>query len=140
MPAVRSLELPQYQIHVRPAWWLRRWTRFPLYFQAFHTTFEVLVRRVRADAPSNLTFAIRFSDNTNVSFPVDTSNLAVGDMLKHKFDNFVFTSTGDTQIVLNQGRSQFYTLFAFVVSPEATLVFLMLNILLAALLALLLRL
>ena len=53
--------------------------------------------------------------------------------------HFVFTSTGDTQIVLNQGRSDFYTLYAFVVSPEATLVFLLLNIFLAGLLTLLLR-
>lgn len=139
MPAARRLELPQVHIYIRPAWWLRRWTHFPLYFQAFRTTFHLFIKRIREDTPTNLTFAIKFSDNTHVSFPVDVSNLAVGETLKYEMTHFVFTSTGDTQIVLNQGRSDFYTLYAFVVSPEATLVFLLLNIFLAGLLTLLLR-
>ena len=68
-----------------------------------------------------------------------------GDTLRYKTQKMLPAPTGDARVCLEMGvhltkGHHFQTLYAFVVSSEATLVFLVVNVLLAALLALLLKL
>ncbi|MFC2016086.1 hypothetical protein ACFLUF_00035 [Chloroflexota bacterium] len=68
----------------------------------------------------------------------------VGDTIRHRTRRILLAPTGDARVCLDMGRTtkghRFHTIYAFVVNAEATLVFLLLNIILGAILALLLRL
>ncbi len=151
MPASQKIKYQQFEVSARPAWWLRRWTRFPLFFQAFQPSFEVIIKKVsefppEADGqpePSNLNFYVEFSDKAKVDFSIDVSSIEVGDTIRQRSPRILLAPTGDTRVCLDMGDHVtkghlFHTLYAFVVSAEATLVFLLLNVILGAVLALLL--
>ena len=151
MPASQKVKYQQFEISARPAWWFRRWTRFPLFFQAFQPSFEVIIKKVselQAESGNqpepNLNFYVGFSDGSKVDFSVDVSSLNVGDTIRQRTQRILLAPTGDARVCLDMGQHMtkghlFHTLYAFVVSAEATLVFLLLNIILGAILALLLR-
>lgn len=151
MPAAQKVSYQGFEITAKAGWWLRKWTRFPLFFQATHPTFELIIKKVielqsePREQPESLSIYVEFSDQTILEFPVDVSPLEPGQTLKYKTPKILLAPTGDARVCLDMGRhltkgQRFETLFAFVVSSEATLVFLLLNVLLGALLALLLRL
>ncbi len=148
MPASQKAIYQQFEVSAKPAWWLRRWTRFPLFFQATHPRFYLIVKRISDGEPNGKTldFYIQFADGARVDFPVDVSQLQTGKSLKCKTKKILLSHTGDTRICLDRTRkfaapaSSFDTLYAFVVNAEATLVFLLLNLVLGGILALLLRL
>ena len=152
MPATQKVLHQGFELTARPGWWLRRWTKFPLFFQATHPRFDILIRKGTESQPvssnqvkPNLNFYVEFSDQSTVQFTVDVSHLKPGETLKYKTQKILLSPTGDVRVCLDAGQHllkghRFQTLYAFVVSPEATLVFLLLNVLLGALLALLLKL
>ncbi|MBI4339202.1 MAG: hypothetical protein HY680_04540 [Chloroflexi bacterium] len=152
MPARQKVSHQDWEVTARPGWWLRRWSRFPLFFQATHPSFDILIKKVTAPQPEStnqpepkLNFYIEFSDQTTINFLVDVSGLRPGGTLKYRTQKILLAPTGDARVCLDAGPHllkghQFQTLYAFVVSSEATLVFLLLNVLLGALLALLLKL
>ncbi len=67
-----------------------------------------------------------------------------GDTRKFLTGAILLAPTGDARVCLDMGPTftghRFHTLYAFVISAEATLVFLLLNVILGAILALLLKL
>ena len=151
MPASQKVKYQQFEIFARPAWWVRRWTRFPLFFQAFRLSFEVIIEKVsepkyelghQSDI-NTLQFYVEFSDKSTVDFSVDVSELKVGDIINKTTERILLAPTGDARICLDvgtiYGKKHFQTLYAFVVSAEATLIFLLLNVVLGAIFALLLR-
>ena len=138
MPASQKVEYQEFQVSARPAWWLRRWTRFPLFFQAFQPSFEVIIKKVAEPQrksgdqpePRKLDFYVEFSDRSQVDFSVDVSSLEVGGTIRQITRRILLAPTGDARVCLNMGQHltkgyRFHTLYAFVVSPEATLVFLL---------------
>ncbi len=151
MPASQKVKYQQFEISARPAWWFRRWTRFPLFFQAFQPSFEVIIKKVSEPQAKSgnqpepkLNFYVEFSDGSKVDFSVDVSSLNVGDTIRQRTQRILLAPTGDARVCLDMGQHmtkghRFHTLYAFVVSAEATLVFLLLNVILGAILALLLR-
>ena len=153
LPASQKVKYQQFEVSASPAWWLRRRTRFPLFFQTFHPTFEFIIKKVSKPQPnsddqpesSNLNFYVEFSDGSKIDFSVDVSSLNVGDTIRQKTQRILLAPTGDARVCLDMGPNmtggrRFHTLYAFVVSAEATLVFLLLNVILGTILALLLRL
>ncbi len=152
MPASQTVKYQQFKVSARPAWWLRRWTKFPLFFQATQPSFEIIIKKVLVSQAvsgnqlqPNLNFYVEFSDRSKVDFSVDVSSLNVGDTIRQKTQRILLAPTGDARVCLDMGQHmtkghRFHTLYAFVVSAEATLVFLLLNVILGAILALLLRL
>ena len=109
-----------------------------------------LLRELLAGAALSLAVAshsdLQILVKVNLEFPsVDISTLQVGDALTCSTSKVLLSPTGDTQICLDIGQHlvkghRFQTLYAFVVSAEATLVFLILNLVLGAVVALLLKL
>lgn len=80
-----------------------------------------------------------------MDFSVVVSLTKVGDTIRVTSGRILLTPTGDARVCLDMGLHlrkghRFQTLYAFVVSAEATLVFLLLNVILGTILALLLRL
>ena len=155
MPASQKVKYQQFEVSARPRWWLRRWTGFPLFFQVTKPSFEVIIKKNSEPQsksgdqpepkPSELNFYIQFSDSSRIDFSVDVSSMKVGDTLRQTTGRILLAPTGDARVCLDMGEHLnkghgFQTLYAFVVSAEATLVFLLLNIILGAILALLLRL
>jgi len=77
-------------------------------------------------------------------FSVVVSLTKVGDIIRVTSGRILFTLTGDARVCLDMGLHlrkghRFQTLYAFVVSAKATLVFLLLNVILGTILTLLLR-
>ncbi len=154
MPASQKVKYQSFELSARPHWWLRRWTKFPLYFQATKPSFEIIITKkfsVPQSETSNqpvittLEFYVEFSDGAKVDYSIDISSMKSGDTLKFLTGAILLAPTGDARVCLDMGRHmlkghRFHTLYAFVVSAEATLVFLLLNVILGAILALLLRL
>jgi hypothetical protein len=153
LPASQKVRYQIFEVSARPSWWFRRWMRFPLYFQATHPSFEFIVKKISEPQKNagnqpipNLHFYIEFSDGATVDFSTDVSSMKVGDTLRHKTQRILLAPTGDARICLDMGQNMitgqhhFHTLYAFVISAEATLVFLLLNVILGALIALLLKL
>lgn len=148
MPASQKVKYQQFELSARPAWWLRRWTKFPLFFQATKSSFEVIIKKImepQLDSgtqppPSNLNFYVEFSDGSQVEFKADVSSMKVGDTIRLPTSPGLLAPTGDTRICLDMGRlptkgHRFHTLYAFVISAEATLVFLLLNVILVGVIA-----
>ena len=134
MPASQTVEYQGFRVSARPGFWLRRWTHFPLYFQATQPSFEIAVLKVAEgeSPPTRFTFHVTFANNTHTTDQLDVSSLNVGDRDTLTISNILLAPTGDASIRLHMGRmSGFHTLYAFYVSPEATLVFLLLNAVLA---------
>ena len=148
MPASQKVEYKQFEVSARPAWWFRRWTRFPLYFQAFKPSFEIIIKKVSEpqvesgnQPETSLNFYLEFSDKTRVDFLVEVSSMNAGNTLRARTRQFLLAPTGDARVCLDMGQHmtqgrRFHTLYAFVVSAEATLVFLLLNVVLAGVIAL----
>ena len=119
-----------------------------MYFQVTHPRFNLTVKRVSDEElqSKRLLFYMQFSDAAKIEFPVDVSNLKTWETITCKTQRILLSPSGDARICLDTGKSlgapsdSFLTLYAFVVSAEATLVFLMLNVVVGAILALLLRL
>jgi len=145
LPASQKVEYEGFEISARPAWWLRRWIRFPLFFQATHPSFEIIIKKVSESQLNNLNFYVEFPDKATVPYPADVSLMKLGDTIKLTTKRILLAPTGDTRICLDMGQHimikgrQFHTLYAFVVSAEATLVFLLLNVILGAIIAILLK-
>jgi hypothetical protein len=149
MPATQTVDHDGYKASVRPAFRLRRLFRFPLYFQAFQPRFEITVGRC-GPTPENgeplkqLLFYIHFADGTRVEYPVDVTNLKpCGQPVKRVTDPILLSPNGDARICLQitppvVTQERFHTPYAFVVTPDSTFVFLLLNIALGALVAILL--
>lgn len=130
MPASQTLEYEGFRIRVRPAFWLRRWAHFWLYFQATQPSFEIKVLKVaEADPPpKTLNFHITFADSAYKRYPLDVSSWKIGDRDTLTTEKTLLSPTGDASVRLDLGRLiGFQTLYAFYVNPEATLVFLILN-------------
>ena len=127
------------EVSTRPASWLRRWTRFPMYFQAVQPRFELRAKRISPGQTKTLEFHLEFSDKAFRSWTVDVSSFAVGQSTRYVTPRSLLSPTGDARIILYEGVGSFDTLYAFVVSSEAVLfasvVFLLLNVLLVALLS-----
>jgi len=105
--------------------------RFPLYFQATQPSFEIDVQRISEEEPKleELKFHITFANEAYVTYGLDVSSLNVGDRTRLRTGNTLLAPTGDTSIRWDMGRSAgFLTLYAFYVSPETALVFLLLNV------------
>ena len=139
MPASQSAGYQQFEVSAQPAWWLRRWTRFPLYFQATKPRFLLRVRRLEHGGDTQLKFYLAFADRSSRDFPVDVSELKVGESLAFKTPENLLAPSGDARVCLDFGSSldgrRFETLYAFYVSNEATLTFLLLNVLFGGLVA-----
>lgn len=146
MPASEKRLYHQFEVSAGPESRWRRWTLFPLYFQAFKPRFRLCVKKISNDRddPKELRFYVEFADKASVDFIVDVSHLSIGNDLKATTPPILLSPTGDARICLDTGMHlkgrTFLTLYSFVVSAEATLVFLLLNVALAAVIAILLRL
>jgi len=153
LPASQKVKYQHFEVSARPRWWLRRWTKFPLFFQATKPSFEIIIKKdsepqSKSDnqpETTTLNFYVQFSDGAKVDYSVDISSMKVGDTRGLLTGPILLAPTGDARICLDMGEHlikghRFQTLYAFVVSAEATLVFLLLNVILGAILALLLRL
>jgi len=152
LPASQKVEYAGFEVFARPAWWLRRWTKFPLFFQATHPSFEFTIKKVLESQPKSggqpehgrLNFYVEFSDKSKVDFSADVSSMKVGDTIRLRTSRLLLAPTGDARLCLDMGQHiikgrQFHTLYAFVVSAEATLIFLLLNVILGAIIAILLK-
>ncbi len=119
---------------------------FPLYFQAFKPRFRLRVKKI-SDAGrerDGLRFYVEFADHAIDPFDVDVSGMSIGDQRTSETEPVLLSPSGDTRICLDTGTvptgQSFFTLYSFVVSAEATLVFLLLSVVFGGLIAVLLRL
>jgi hypothetical protein len=134
MPAAQKVEYEGFLVEARPAFAWRRWTRFPLYFQACKPSFEIRITKQTSEPPREqpLKFNITFANGNYVSFLIDPASLGQGETLSYKTDGILLAPTGDASVRLSMGMTQWYTLYAFFVSHETALVFIILNVMLAA--------
>lgn len=134
MPVSQKVEYEGFVVQARPAFAWRRWLRFPLYFQAFRPSFEIWITKETSE-PSRekrLVLNVTFSNNTSVDYPLEVGSLKQGDTLYFKTPQVLLAPTGDASIRLEMGLGRFHTLYAFFVSHETALVFLLLNVVLVA--------
>lgn len=141
MPASQTVEHRGYLISARPGFWLRRYTLLLLYFQAVKPSFRIRIEKVHEDQypKQKLQFSITFANNTQVGFDLDVSSMRNGEQREHRTKPILLSPTGDASIRLETGGQTFQTLYAFYVSSETALVFLILGSLFATAATLVLR-
>ena len=146
MPAAQRAVLEGFEVLVEPGWWLRRWTRFPLYFQATQPEFLLVAKKIGEGqlAGNRLRFYIEFADKSRRDFLVDVSGLDAGGIRSYQTPRNPLAPSGDARVCLDRGSGGFDTLYAFVVSSEALLVlsvaYVVLNVILGAVITILIRL
>ncbi|GAG38901.1 unnamed protein product [marine sediment metagenome] len=130
MPGSQTVDYEGFRIRVRPAFWLRRWTRWPLYFQGGSPSFQIQLARLpgEASAAERLVFEVGFGSTAFREIAFDVSDFEAGEQRRHTIGEVFLSYTGDTCLRLRAGSGEFHEIYVFYVSPETALVFLLLNV------------
>ncbi len=134
MPGRQAVSYGGLEFRVSPDFWLRRWLRFPFYFESHNPSFRVDIRRLQAEPPNtywpsnSLVFEVVFADKTVAGRQYAKPQLGVGKSTLLVLDTIYTAYPGQTIIRLpigpgdflgGQGRWQ--TLFSYQVRTEEQL-------------------
>ena len=109
MPGRQSVTYGGYQFVVGPAFWLRRWTRFPFYFESHNPSFRITLKHIADEhipdewQSGRIAFRIQFADNTMIIQQFDFPDLTVGESKVFTSKEIFTSSPGQTKILLPIG-------------------------------------
>ncbi len=133
MPGRQRVVFGGLEYYVSPAFWLRRWLRFPFYFESTNPSFRVDIRRV-SQPPANenvaaMRFVAAFSDGSESNLSIDAPDLAVGECARIGLVGIYSSHPGQTSIRLVTADAQpfsvrgqeFHGLYSYQVRSEEQL-------------------
>ncbi len=124
MPGRQTVRYHGLELRASPDFWLRRWSRFPFYFESHNPSFRIDVRRIGDVGEDHfpnrsLIFRIVFSDGTEtepLSSPLPVLEL---DQSERIVLPEIFTAApGQTRIVMAQADALWHTLYSYLVMTE----------------------
>ena len=128
MPGRQTIRRFGFKVSVRPAFWLRRWTRFPFYFESHNPSFEVAISRTGAGewpTPLAATIQVAFADKTTTHSMFDRPELEIGESVTYLLPNIYTAHPGQTiiRLLLVDGieDAQWETLYSYQVRTEEQL-------------------
>jgi hypothetical protein len=117
---------------VRPRFWLRRWSRFPFYFESTNPSFDVEISRV-SDSTSGeywpdggMEFQVIFADGTVSTLRVGVPDLQVGNSSRITLGEVYTSHPGQTiiRLLVNEHvlrGTEWKTLYSYQVRTEEQL-------------------
>jgi hypothetical protein len=130
MPGRQPVPYDGFEFRAEPDYWLRRWLRFPFYFESHNPTFRIDVRRISEEPwphGDTITFAVFFSNGTHARRPVPVPDLGINETTRILVPGVLVHPPGDTALVvlvpevLGIKGDEWHTLYTFCVRREESL-------------------
>ena len=136
MPGRKETTIRGLRMKAEPAYWLRRLSRFPFYFESHNASFRLNVERVALEDsadpwPDNMIeVEVVFQDETKTAIVFDVPELSVGEKARLLIDEIYVASPGQTHLRVPTkipvgggafGRAEWQTVYAYKVRTEESL-------------------